>query len=45
LLSEAEIAEALTIAAGGDDATKTLRVNQAPLLDALHKMVEDKRPE
>jgi len=46
LLSEEEIAEALSIAAGGgDESKKNLRVNQASLLEALHKMVEDKRPE
>jgi hypothetical protein len=39
LLSNAEIAEALAIAAGGEESKKNPRVNQAPLLEALHKMV------
>jgi len=43
LLSEGEIGEALVAAAGGDDAKKSFRVNQAPLLEALHRIAEDKR--
>ncbi len=45
LLSEEEIEEALTTAAGTDDSKKSLRVNQAPLLEALHKAAEGKRPQ
>jgi len=42
LLTSVEIEECLQIASTIDDSRKANRSNQAPLLDALHKMVDEK---